>query len=98
MLVARKGYPLREALLVRSQLARACTRVFLLVATMLGGTATASASAEDQHIVAQATPLDMLGAPVGVAAVGLGVTGMVAGALRRKKTTVQPENERKPLG
>lgn len=79
---------------MRSQLARAGTRVVLLVVTMLGGSATANA-ATGEAVVAQATPLDALGAPVGVAAVGLGVTGMVAGVLRRKKVAVQPENERK---
>lgn len=82
-------------MLVRSRLARACTRVSVLVATMTGGTATAGAATSAQLVQAQATPLESLGAPVGLAAVGLGVTGMLAGALRRKKAPVQPENERK---
>ncbi|RCW38831.1 hypothetical protein DFQ14_11935 [Halopolyspora algeriensis] len=78
-----------------SRMTRACIRVFVLIATMFIGTATAGAATLEQHVQAQATPLESLGAPVGLAAVGLGITGMLAGAFRRKKATVQPENERK---
>ncbi|MDR7302622.1 hypothetical protein [Haloactinomyces albus] len=80
---------------MRSRLARACTRVSVFVATMIIGTVTAGAATSEQYVRAQATPLESLSAPVGLAAVGLGVTGMLAGVFRRKKTAVQPENERK---
>lgn len=94
MVFTRKWDPIREASLVRSQLARVGARAGVVVAAMLGSSATAGATTE-AVVVAQASPLDALGAPVGVTAVGLGVTGMVAGVLRRKKATVQPENERR---
>lgn len=80
---------------MRSRLARACTRVSVFVVMMIVGTATAGAATLEQHAQAQAAVLESLRAPVGLAAVGLGVTGMLAGAFRRKRATVQPENERK---
>lgn len=61
--------------------------------TAMGSVGTASAEA----VMAQAagsTPLESVGI-VGLVAVGLGVLGMVAGILRRKKVPVQPENQRK---
>jgi hypothetical protein len=64
----------------------------LVTALVSAGTAGA------QTFTAQAAgggPLDSLGAPVGLSAIGLGVVGMVTGVLRRKKATVQPENQRK---
>lgn len=64
----------------------------LATAMALAGTAAA------QTFTAQAagsSPLESLGTPVGLSAVGLGVVGMVTGVLRRKKVTVQPENQRK---
>lgn len=78
-----------------SRLARACARVFVFVAAMLIGATTAGAATLEQHVQAQAAPLESLGAPVGLAAVGLGIVGMLAGAFRRRKAPVQPENERK---
>ncbi|MBA8822765.1 hypothetical protein FHX42_000094 [Saccharopolyspora lacisalsi] len=81
---------------MRSRLARAGKQAPALVAAMMaGGTATAHAATPDQHLDAQATPLDALSAPVAATALGLGLVGMVVGTLRRKKIPVQPENQRK---
>ncbi len=62
------------------------------VLTLLLSTASV-ANAAPAAVLAQATPCDLLRAPVGVTAIGLGIVGMVAGAFRKKK--VQPENERR---
>lgn len=65
------------------------------------GLVTAMASvgtAGAQAVAVQAAvsgPLDSVGTPVGLSAVGLGVLGMLTGVLRRKKVPVQPENQRK---
>jgi hypothetical protein len=63
----------------------------IMVIVVFAGTADA------QPVTAHpmtASPIDSL-APVGLLAVLLGVAGMVAGTLRRKKVVVQPENQRK---
>ncbi|MFC7341379.1 hypothetical protein [Saccharopolyspora griseoalba] len=54
---------------------------------------TAGLASAATHDVVAAGPSDALRAPVGLTAVGLGLAGMVVGALRKKK--VQPENQRK---
>lgn len=61
---------------------------------MSAGTVVGEASTTTQ-VAAQNSPLEALSAPVGLSAIGLGVVGMVTGALRRKKAAVQPENQRK---
>jgi len=66
----------------------------LLLATSALGTATAQA-AGGHRVLAQSTPFDSLATPVGLAAVGFGIAGMITGVLRRKKVEVQPENQRK---
>ena len=83
---------------MRSRMARAALRVTVpftgLVVAMSGGAVAAEASTT--HNLATANgPLETLSAPVGLSAIGLGVVGMVAGVLRRKKAEVQPENQRK---
>lgn len=83
---------------MRSRVARVSTRVSVLVASMAsvvltGGVAVADTAGEPA--VLENGPLDSLATPVGLTAVGLGVAGMVAGALRRKKATVQPQNQRR---
>ncbi|MGJ7907685.1 hypothetical protein ACOQFL_14550 [Actinopolyspora sp. H202] len=55
----------------------------------------APAQAATETVRAQATPLDALSTPVGLGAVVIGVIGMIAGTLRRKKIPVQPENQRR---
>lgn len=82
---------------MRSRLARMTTRglvLGVLLATAVLGTATAQA-AGGHRVVAQGDPFDSMATPVGLAAVGLGVAGMITGVLRRKKVEVQPENQRK---
>jgi hypothetical protein len=61
--------------------------------TALGSAGTAGAQAVAAQAAAS-TPFDSVGTPVGLSAVGLGVLGMVAGVLRRKKVPVHPENQR----
>ncbi|WP_187351942.1 hypothetical protein [Allosaccharopolyspora coralli] len=83
---------------MRSRMARMHARVSALAAgTVLGATFTGAAYAapEEDPLAAAGGALEALSAPVGLAAVGFGVTGMVAGVLRRKKTPVQPQNRRK---
>lgn len=82
---------------MRSRFARMTTRgllLGLLLATSALGTATAQA-AGGHRVLAQSTPFDSLATPVGLAAVGFGIAGMITGVLRRKKVEVQPENQRK---
>lgn len=69
-----------------------------MVGTGLVTALTSVGTASAQAVAAQAvggSPLDSVGTPVGLSAVGLGVLGMVAGVFRRKKVPVQPENQRK---
>jgi hypothetical protein len=69
----------------------------IMVATGLMTGLASVGTASAQAVAAQAAgngPLDAVGTPVGLSAVGLGVVGMVAGVLRRKKVPVQPENQR----
>ncbi|WP_243791972.1 hypothetical protein [Saccharopolyspora gloriosae] len=66
----------------------------LLMATTILGTATAQAAGGDR-ILAQDNIFEFAATPVGLAAVGFGVVGMLAGVLRRKKIEIQPENQRK---
>lgn len=85
---------------MRSRMARMHARASALVAgTVLGGTltgtATAQAAPDESPLAVAGGALEALSAPVGLAAVGFGITGMVAGVLRRKKTPVQPQNRRK---
>ena len=86
---------------MRSRMARVRARVSVLTAVMAsvltvlisGGVAAADPAGQAKAL--DSSPLESLSTPVGLTAVGLGITGMVAGVLRRKKTTVQPENQRK---
>lgn len=83
---------------MRSRMARSALRVAVpsagLVAAMSSSAVVAQASTT--HNLATANgPLETLSAPVGLSAIGLGVVGMVAGVLRRKKAEIQPENQRK---
>lgn len=81
---------------MRSRMARVCSQLsVLVVAVMIGGATSAGAASVGRQLAVQDGPIESLGTPVGLAAVGLGVTGMVAGVLRRKKATIQPENQRK---
>jgi hypothetical protein len=86
---------------VRSRIARVCTRVsglvFGLIPALLitGATADRAEAETFEQVIAQDAPLESLGNPVALTAIGLGVAGMVAGVFRRKKTEVQPENQRK---
>lgn len=89
-----EGDPAREAQLVRSLTARACAWTSALVVMLAAGSATARAASAVPRPLAQSAPLDMLGAPVGLTAVLLGVVGMATGVLRRRKP-VQPENQRR---
>lgn len=63
----------------------------LVTALVSAGTADAQTFTA---LAAGGGPLDSLG-PVGLSAIGLGVVGMVTGVLRRKKTPVHSENQRK---
>jgi hypothetical protein len=88
---------------VRSRAARVRTRVSVLmtglVCALLASLAAAGSAAADTVVEASAddTPMESLMTPVGLAAVGFGVVGMIAGVFRRKKTPVHPENQRKVL-
>lgn len=82
---------------MRSRFARMATRglvLGLLLTTTILGTATAQA-AGGGRILAQDNLFEVATAPVGLAAVGFGVVGMLAGVFRRKKIEIQPENQRK---
>lgn len=83
---------------MRSRMARVSARVSAPVCGLLAastGTATAGAAGTNAQVVAaQQESLDSFGA-VAMSAIGLGVTGMIVGAFRRKKVEVQPENQRK---
>lgn len=79
---------------MRSLTARACAWTSALVVMLAAGSATARAASAVPRPLAQSAPLDMLGAPVGLTAVLLGVVGMATGVLRRRKP-VQPENQRR---
>ncbi|MFR9732079.1 hypothetical protein ACL03H_22880 [Saccharopolyspora sp. MS10] len=68
--------------------------VGLLLATAGLGTATAQAEGVGP-VLAQASPFVSAATPVGLAAIGFGIVGMLAGILRRKKIEIQPENQRK---
>lgn len=87
---------------MRSRVSRVCgrgsARVLEVAGTALAGTALTGGTAQaapHAQALAQATPLESLSTPVGLTAVVLGVVGMVAGVFRRKKTEVQPQNQRK---
>jgi hypothetical protein len=78
---------------LRSRIMRVTRRVAgLAAAAIVLLPVTAGLASAATHHVAVA-PSDALRAPVGLTAVGLGLAGMVVGALRKKK--VQPENQRK---
>ncbi|MEU6130307.1 hypothetical protein ABZ805_14140 [Saccharopolyspora sp. NPDC047091] len=73
------------------------TRVLVLaplLAVAVLGTATAQAAGSGQ-VLAQGAPFVGAATPVGIAAIGFGIVGMLAGVLRRKKIEIQPENQRK---
>ncbi|WP_157405401.1 hypothetical protein [Actinopolyspora halophila] len=80
---------------MRKHTARVGACLSALVLTLFAGGVSAHAAVPEYHSQAQATPLDALSAPVGLVTLVLGVTGMLAGALRRKKVPVQPENQRR---
>ncbi|NYH78418.1 heme/copper-type cytochrome/quinol oxidase subunit 2 [Actinopolyspora biskrensis] len=80
---------------MRKHTARGGAWLSALVLTLLTGGVSAHAAVPEHHSQAQATPLDALSTPVGLVTVVLGVTGMLVGALRRKKVPVQPENQRR---
>jgi hypothetical protein len=77
-------------------MARLCSQLSaLVILAMPVGASSAVAASAGPPLAVQDDPIASLGTPVGLAAVGFGVTGMVAGVLRRKKATIQPENQRK---
>ncbi|MBK0865953.1 MAG: hypothetical protein IJH84_02660 [Saccharopolyspora sp.] len=67
----------------------------MLLATAVLGTATAQAAGPRPALAQDVNPFESMATPVGLAAVGFGIAGMVAGVLRRKKVEIQPENQRK---
>lgn len=82
---------------MRSRFARVTARglvLGLLLATAILGTATAQAAGTGR-ILAQGNLFEDTATPVGLAAIGFGVAGMLAGVFRRKKIEIQPENQRK---
>jgi hypothetical protein len=85
---------------VRSRIARVCARVGVFVVGLSVAVVTAG-TASAQTVVVEASadnnPFEALSAPVGLTAIGLGMVGLLAGIFRRKKTVVQPENQRKVL-
>lgn len=83
---------------MRSRMARFVLRAAVSFAGLVVAMSLSvvAADASTTHNLASANgPLETLSAPVGLSAIALGVVGMVAGVLRRKKAEVQPENQRK---
>jgi hypothetical protein len=82
---------------LRSPMGQVLARAFVPVAGLLAIVVSAGTANAETVVVEAAggNPLESLSTPVGLSAIGLGVAGMVAGMFRRKKATVQPENQRK---